>query len=113
MIQEKPKRRWYQFSLRTMFVAVTLACIAMAFAVRWVQHSREWIRQRDGALGENFVQRTLPDKESDRPLAPSGLWLLGAKGEPEIECPPEKRERMQRLFPEARVWVLASDKPAD
>lgn len=29
MSQEKPKRRWYQFSLRTMFVAVI--CFAVAF----------------------------------------------------------------------------------
>jgi hypothetical protein len=37
-----PRRRWYQFSLRTMFVLVTVACVVLA----WVGYSLNWIRQR-------------------------------------------------------------------
>jgi hypothetical protein len=40
------RRRWYQFSLRTMFVAVTLVAIPLA----WVGYSLSWIRQRHEAL---------------------------------------------------------------
>ena len=48
-----PRRRWYQFSLRTMFVVVTLACIGFGW---WVQRSAV---QNYQALGKRFSVRPL------------------------------------------------------
>jgi hypothetical protein len=41
----KPKRPWYQFSLRTMFVVVTLVCVVLA----WVGYSLNWKRETQEA----------------------------------------------------------------
>jgi len=38
-----PRRRSYQFSLRTFLVLVTLVCVGFGW---WVHWSREWISQR-------------------------------------------------------------------
>jgi hypothetical protein len=42
MITLKPRRRWYQFSLRAFLIAITL--LAPVFG--WIGHSLDWIRQR-------------------------------------------------------------------
>src|SRR4051812_35020701 len=43
----KPRRRWFQFSLRTMLIAMVLSSGLFGSWVRW---SREWISQRREAL---------------------------------------------------------------
>jgi hypothetical protein len=69
-----PPRRWYQFSLRTMFVGMILISAAFGW---WVHRSREWIKQRHEALANGWVS---DDSKDDRPRAPSGLWLFGEHG---------------------------------
>ena len=43
-----PRRRWFSFSLRTLFVVVTIAAIAGG----WVMYQVSWIRQRRTMLDE-------------------------------------------------------------
>jgi hypothetical protein len=114
MSQGKPKRRWYQFSLRTLLVFVTLA--APIFS--WVGYSLNWIRQRREALSTGFVVdltgTTIDWSKSARPRAPGGLWLFGEQGVGYLKVRVgsshhENRvnhENVWRLFPESRTATL-------
>src|SRR5215813_3026522 len=51
-MNSNPKRRWYQFSLRTFLVVMIIASAAFGY---WVHWSREWIRQRHEALEHNIA----------------------------------------------------------
>ena len=44
-MSEKPKHRWYQFSLRMLFVLVTIACIGAG----WIAYRRNEVAQRRAA----------------------------------------------------------------
>jgi hypothetical protein len=92
-----PKRRWYQFSLRTFFVLVTIVCIGFGW---WVHWCKEWIRQRHEALERGEVRDVSDFSDHERPRAPSGLWLFGEKGISLIDAGPEST-RWSELFPEA------------
>src|SRR5262245_13505510 len=104
------RRRWYQFSLRTFFVLVTIACVAFGY---WVHWCREWIRQRHEAISSGLVEDISVMKE--RPRAPGGLWLFQEQGlaQLHVESGPdhrdwkvywEKCQKVRRLFPEATFF---------
>ena len=42
MNEAKPKRRWFSFSLRTLFVVVTIIGVGAG----WVAYQLNWIRER-------------------------------------------------------------------
>ena len=99
-----PKRRWFRWSLRTMFVVVTL------FAV-WLGYSLNWIRERDKILAPcrefdwhkktpqtfnyvvgsgNPVGLWIYDADDDQVemrlmRAPAMLWLFGELGHCNVE----------------------------
>jgi hypothetical protein len=100
---QRPKRSWYQFSLRTMFVVVTLVCVGLGGFSWWAQQSREWIRQRRDFLYRQYVKTPEPT------LAPSGLWLFGEKGVGVIWCYPEIADAARQLFPEATIKIIGQD----
>jgi len=90
-----PRRHWYQFSLRTMFVVITLVSIPLA----WVGYSLNWIPQREEA------RRRYQGMVGGKIQAPAGLWLFGETAYDSFEWrgPPESVEQAQRLFPEATL----------
>ena len=97
-----------------MFVAMILASTAFGW---WVDQSRKWIRERHEVLDTHIVIDDTP--VGKRPLAPGGLWLFGEEGifalkmipgEPGIESGPRK-DRVQRLFPEAIFGVHVPPRP--
>jgi hypothetical protein len=105
----KRKHRWFQFSLRTLLIGVTLLAIPLGY-VGWqakiVRHRRELIRQVVAAgsyVGFDFaleLEDSIPWLRrilGDEPIRLFGL--LGATG--------EKREEISAAFPEANVqrWV--------
>src|SRR5262245_12117282 len=45
-VSEKPKRRWLQFSLRTMLVVMTLASVGLG----WLAYERNEVRKRQEAI---------------------------------------------------------------
>jgi hypothetical protein len=104
----KPKRRWYQFSLRTMFVLVTIVCVSAGLTVKWVQFSREWIRQRQDALhhrDERIAGFSTSNPSSRaapvllRPFGESGVITVYVRMEEDIQY-------AKQLFPESDVkWV--------
>jgi hypothetical protein len=47
MTEIKPKRRWFKFSLRTLFVLVTIIGVGTVYAInlaRWMEQRDEFIR---------------------------------------------------------------------
>jgi hypothetical protein len=103
MTETKPKRRWFRFSLRTMFVVVTLFGVAAG----WVAYQLNWIRQRhefvsarhSGQFAIGFVK------------APWSLRLFGEKeAEFVVSVPKEDIGLARELFPEA---IAINPNPSD
>jgi hypothetical protein len=94
-------RRWFQFSLRTMFVVVTLVSIPLA----WVGYSLNWKRQRQEALRTHAV--FVDPYSAEFTQAPTGLWLFEDHGWKVLMLIDNVREQeMRRLFPESEFVVL-------
>lgn len=100
--QPKNRRRWLSFSLRTIFIVVTLLAIFIAYHVNWIRQRREAINQ---PLGDGLYIRSIdPDDLPDDlflppaaphpypgasspwrpPRGPGLLWLFGERGYPDI-----------------------------
>ena len=109
-------RRWFRFSLRTLFVALTLfGC--------WLGYEMNWIRQRRGVIGASqvrnwryYVAVTLygnPPKEHRQPVYSIAPWPLNWFGEPgywAVVLPKgtsdREAARVRGLFPEAEGVVV-------
>jgi hypothetical protein len=133
-----PKRRWFSYSLRTLFVVVTVfAC--------WLGYQLNWIRERHALLSRphavsyvSGVDGLSPDQVpaplSLRAFGERGCWLLyltfvdDERGSNCDSNEPEERsrllnpnelleiERARRLFPEASVvagGVFGTDEVPD
>ena len=44
MTETKPKRRWFRFSLRTLFVLVTIIGKRLGYSFNWIRQ-KSWYRQ--------------------------------------------------------------------
>ncbi len=101
----QPRRRWFRFSLRTLFVVVTV------FAV-WLGWNARQVRQRERMLQSYGVlfYGNAPSVNSQKKLP--FLWsVLGAKYIGTIQLPPDEftnddLRRFQVAFPEADVRRL-------
>ena len=97
---DKPQpRRWFRFSLRTLFVLVTVVCV-------WLGYQLNWIRQRRDVLGSGEV---LVFDEVDRESRPpSLLWLFGEHGYSMMACSHNvtDEEAIKRLFPESEIYFF-------
>jgi hypothetical protein len=106
-----PKRRWFRFSLRTLFVVVTTFVVISAF-VWWVEWNMAQVRHREQMLTKPPIFRTqfLVAIQYSRQRQPPFLWrLLGAHGVRQILlsnfATADDTKLVQRLFPEAIVGV--------
>ena len=105
---DAPKlRRWFRFSLRTMFVVIVLLSIPLS----WIGYHRQWMHAREIAYRRlhhlhqgGFM--TAP------PAPPWPLWLFGAtkidrrdwrirldESDPEVS-------RLRELFPELQITSI-------
>jgi hypothetical protein len=102
--------RRYRFSLRTLFVVMTLfACL-----IGWIAYNLNWIRQRHNYLSVTSVGIwRLPSWNSK---APGTLWMFGEESfgsigvyfeDPHAPTPQEEAEaiRLVEMFPECRVQI--------
>jgi len=93
-----PRRRWFSFSLRTLFVVVAASGLFLA----WLGVQVQWIRDRHEALSHYSVGTTVRPKK-----APWSIRILGEAGAPVVvvkfSTSMDERERLRRLFPEAKV----------
>jgi hypothetical protein len=104
------RRRWFRFSLRTLFVVLTVfGC--------WLGYQLNWIRQRN-AIVADFPRWLAYEGTTANPPppAPGMLWMFGAKGyHTVVRVVPNGNdaavateiEMVQRLFPEASVDAAA------
>lgn len=78
----KPKRRYLEFSLGTMFAAVTVLCIWLGVQVKWIRDrsdAREWLKRHDCVVwgdewhvaGKRWIVRNAP-------------WTIRIMGEPGV-----------------------------
>jgi hypothetical protein len=125
-MNEKPRRRWFRFSLRTLFVLVTLLGCVMG----WVVYSLSWIRQRDELLYVEGVSAGFYMPADNRPRGPGLLWIFEGGFdfvEVVIDAPKARQgrgpvsgvrtqreqellERAASLYPEAEVQEVAIER---
>jgi len=116
--QPKRKRRWFQFSLRSLLIFVTLLAVPMAH-IGWqaeIARGRNDMREQLEGRGAIFLSDGVPGL-SHPELSPSWLRrLLGDEDVPYIWIPPRERldlevhlEEVRRVFPEA--FVVTSELP--
>ncbi len=110
-------KRWLRFSLRTLFVLLTLLGI-------WLGIQTKWAKDRTSYLEEHQYARSQPWKGDEIASAPRFLWLWGDPGVTrlKVQAPgfwdqkefhrtnagPEAAEARE-LFPEAIIEVLDDD----
>ena len=121
-----PKRRWFRFSLRMLFAAVTVLAIWLGWQVRWIHQRDEfqaWLKSQEefaAAHEHEFVQST--GEHFSIPKPSRGHWLLWIFGKDEVktlaltfvvddlaELPPRRDEALVKaaeLFPEAAIVVI-------
>ncbi len=97
---EEPNRRWFRFafSLRTLFVVVTvLGC--------WLGYQVNWIRERHSLIVGYGDEETVIACPVEPGTAPWSLRLLGERGWKYMYVPSphpkSKMARLQRASPEA------------
>ena len=59
----KPKRRWYQFSLRTLLVVITVVIVAFGGWVQYMRQRAQENRERVAAV-EKATEKTLAEFEA-------------------------------------------------
>jgi hypothetical protein len=101
-----PRRPGLRFSLRTMFVVVTLFCM-------WVAWQLNWIRDRHLALktvhpGGYSLKDYRPAPWSIR-LFERGVPFINV--DPEIARDTERVNELKRLFPESRLFTPLDGQP--
>ena len=117
-----PHRRWFRFSLRTLFVAVTLFACWLGWQMKFIRdrkEMRQWIVAQGGHTG-NFGDPFADDlfNEESEEIAPPIPWLrqiLGDEGIGYIELPRKSssadRNRIAALFPEANILPWEVETP--
>ena len=115
----KPRRRWFKFSLRTMFVVVTVLAVCLG----WLARELDWLQQRRAIIGHRLpksdVSLELAQFHATFPRVPGGLWLFGERsyyrlllqfrskhGKADLTADEQASlEHIHRLFPEAGIWL--------
>ena len=95
-----PKRRWYQFSLRTLFLVITLCGIWLGWQLYWFKTRHDWLEAKNYVAafpGEGM--RKVPHPHMlialFRQEAMSQILLRNASD--------AEMAKVRRLFPEAEV----------
>ena len=101
------RRRWFGFSLRTLFVLVTVLGVFLG----WVDVQLKWIRDRHEARSHHDALWTVYSTPIGpwQPQAPWRVRIFGESGTATIYLRDEKSDaelqRIETLFPEASVWI--------
>jgi hypothetical protein len=97
-----PKRRWFRWSLRTMFVVVTVFGCWLGYQLNWIRQRHQLISEQRLLLGElTWMLGEQPDR------APWNMRLFGETGWQTItlvipkNAPKRYVDDARRLFPEA------------
>jgi hypothetical protein len=128
MTETKPKRGWFRFSLRTMFVLVTIIGVWLGFQVSTVYHRKRLLSRLDPAVGRYPTFRTVMRRDEfgygpavlegeismDGEHQPS--WIRRALGDhfvPVILLPdsgtPEEVMAYRDAFPESMISQMPTE----
>jgi hypothetical protein len=109
MTETKPKRRGFRFSLRTLFVLVTIAGVAAG----WVAYQLNWIHQRH-EFGKSHNLAIVMWQAGLNVRAP---WSLRLFGEPAavylLKVPDLYLQEAKALYPEAIINPKPTDFPEE
>ncbi|HEX3656452.1 MAG TPA: hypothetical protein VHV55_11620 [Pirellulales bacterium] len=95
-MNENPRRCWFTFRLRTLFMLIAVAAPVLA----WVGYALNWIRQRHEVLQAQGLRAGAAPPAID---APGGLWIFGELGVVRLHDPITSEFGFadpRRLFPE-------------
>jgi hypothetical protein len=88
-----------RFSLRTLFVAITVVGVFLA----WLVPQLKWIHDRHVFLASYQSIPSISIYKTCR--APSPLWLFGEDGIQNINLAKRYEAKISRLFPEAKITI--------
>ena len=110
-MSEAPKRRWFRWSLRTMFVVVTVVAVLLGWELKFIRERHEFLRHtvypflnHDRGI---LLVPIKPAWEQPRVTIPFWREWLGDEAHWAIYLPhasEEDRRRAALLFPEARIY---------
>jgi hypothetical protein len=107
MTETKPKRRWFRFSLRMLFVLVTLVGVVAG----WVAYQLNWIRQRREFSNSHHIGIIVWQSGLDT-KAPWSLKLFGeAPAVYLLNVPDAFLQEAKVLYPEAVINPKPTDFP--
>lgn len=101
----KRRRRWSQFSLRSLMIVVTLFCVAAG----WFATQARAVRDRKAALYNHarfIILYSFLDEQDRRANWPLRQWLGDVPIEHMVvthDIPPDDFETIRHAFPEAMV----------
>jgi hypothetical protein len=107
---DQPRRRWFRFGLRTLFVVVTLLCCYLAWETSVVRQRRAMLQELRAKGGVQIVTAQMAQPSPVTPRAariPLVRRVLGDEAIQEIwlswypAVSAEERDRMAKVFPEA------------
>ena len=99
-------RRWFRFSLRTMFVLVTAFCCWLGWSANWLLERQQFLESTDPDRLRPWLFHLTFDTPSER--LPLSLRILGAKPQVFIDMTGrsmEEAEQAAKLFPESLVYI--------
>jgi hypothetical protein len=96
-MDQTPRHQSFRFSLRTLFVLITLVAIWVGWSFNWIRQRREFVRLGNelGAVVSRGEVR-----------APGLLWVFGELGAQVVLLFTDKEsdfDRARQIFPEAHV----------
>jgi len=120
-ILDNPRRRWFGYSLRTLFVVVAVVCVLLGWQTHVVQHRQAMLMQivtsggYVGGPGNGFDAYTLARR---LPISPDGVGMLRRlMGDRRVRCIDFQRDltaqdlRAIAAFPEALVQYRVDRRP--
>ena len=107
------RRRWFQFGLRGLFVAVTLSAVFVA----WLGYNLNWMRRNAPVVYTNkAVALATQLGPKIMPLMRKSPWPLEWFGEPGFfslsilpSVPESEVARIRKLFPESEIEILSPE----
>ena len=120
------KWSWLTFSLRSLFVVVTVFACWLGWELNWIKSRRQMIDNYEAIiLDENpRIMTAWISRGNKPPRAPGLLWLLGESGVAQLRVvikeeragdggnnsdSHQRMERARRLFPEAEISYHVRD----